>query len=125
MKADLRDSQGLGAALAAVSAAVALAPDGSRIVVDKLQDDTRAPPAGVTFIPSVFGSPHLVAVHAPGWRPVVQYPLRARRSRLRRPASLDTVEGGSGPWPTRSGSGSCAPSSAARTPPPNLRTPGT
>src|SRR6266536_3608344 len=31
--------------------------------------------AGVTFIPSLFGSPHLVTVHAPGWRPVVQYPV--------------------------------------------------
>jgi len=27
----------------------------------------------VTFIPSVFGSPHLLTVHAPGRRPVVQY----------------------------------------------------
>lgn len=27
------------------------------------------------LIPSVFGRPHLVAVHAPGWQPVIQYPV--------------------------------------------------
>lgn len=75
-KADLRQRHGLGAALAAVSSAVALEPDGAGIVLDKLQDNaTSARGAGVTFLPSVFGHPHLVAVHAPGWRPVVQYPV--------------------------------------------------
>ncbi|MET9221118.1 DUF5937 family protein [Streptomyces sp. NPDC003300] len=76
LKHDLLKRQGLGAALASVSGAVALAPGGDRIVVDKLQDSaTAARDDGVTFIPSVFGRPHLVAVHAPGWRPVVQYPV--------------------------------------------------
>ena len=43
------------------------------IIVDKLQDNaTAAYGTGVTFLPSVFGRPHLVAVHAPGWQPVVQ-----------------------------------------------------
>jgi len=75
VKNDLRDLRGLGAALEAVSGAVALAPEGDRIVVDKLQDNaTSARGTGVTFIPTVFGSPHLVAVHAPGWQPVLQYP---------------------------------------------------
>jgi len=84
VKSDLRDRVGLGAALAAVSGAVALGPEGDRIVVDKLQDNatsagvTGPSEAGVTFIPSVFGSPHLVTVHAPGWRPVVQYPVAER-----------------------------------------------
>ncbi|KUO05387.1 helix-turn-helix domain-containing protein [Streptomyces caeruleatus] len=76
LKNDLLKHQGLGAALASVSGAVALAPDGDCIVVDKLQDKaTAARGLGVTFIPSVFGRPHLVAVHAPGWQPVVQYPV--------------------------------------------------
>ncbi|MEV0094991.1 DUF5937 family protein [Streptomyces sp. NPDC050738] len=76
LKNDLVKRQGIGAALASVSAAVALAPDGDCIVVDKLQDNaTAAHGTGVTFIPSDFGSPHLVAVHAPGWKPVVQYPV--------------------------------------------------
>jgi DNA-binding transcriptional ArsR family regulator len=76
LKNDLLKRQGIGAALASVSGAVTLAPDGDRIVVDKLQDNaTAAHGAGVTFIPSGFGRPHLVAIHAPGWQPVVQYPV--------------------------------------------------
>ncbi|MFE0173377.1 DUF5937 family protein [Streptomyces sp. NPDC059002] len=76
LKNDLLRRQGIGAALASVSGAVTLAPDGDFIVVDKLQDKaTSAHGTGVTFIPSVFGRPHLVAVHAPGWQPVVQYPV--------------------------------------------------
>ncbi|MFF8866371.1 DUF5937 family protein [Streptomyces sp. NPDC015139] len=74
LKNDLLRRQGLAAALASVSGAVTLAADGDCIVVDKLQDKaTSAHGSGVTFIPSVFGRPHLVAVHAPGWHPVVQY----------------------------------------------------
>ncbi|GAA1121221.1 DUF5937 family protein [Kribbella jejuensis] len=72
VKNDLLKRQGIGAALAAVSSAVAL--DGNSIIVDKLQDNATTG-AGVTFLPTVFGRPHLVAVHAPGWQPVVQYPV--------------------------------------------------
>jgi DNA-binding transcriptional ArsR family regulator len=91
VKTDLRDRRGLGAALAAVSRAVALAPEGDRIVVDKLQDSaTSARGAGVIFIPSVFGSPHLVTVHALGWRPVVQYPVAEPGATV--PVTLDAVE---------------------------------
>jgi DNA-binding transcriptional ArsR family regulator len=76
LKNDLLKRQGAAAALASVSGAVSLAPDGDCIVVDKLQDKaTAAHGAGVTFIPSVFNRPHLVVVHAPGWQPVVQYPV--------------------------------------------------
>ncbi|MGW6027479.1 DUF5937 family protein [Streptomyces sp. NPDC055099] len=76
LKNDLLKHQGIGAALASVSGAIALAPDGASITVDKLQDkSTTARGTGVTFIPSAFGSPHLVVVHAPGWQPVVQYPV--------------------------------------------------
>jgi DNA-binding transcriptional ArsR family regulator len=76
LKNDLLKRQGVEAALASVSGAVTLAPDGNRIIVDKLQDRaTTAHGNGVTFLPSVFGRPHLVAVHAPGWQPVVQYPV--------------------------------------------------
>ncbi|MFF3762797.1 DUF5937 family protein [Streptomyces sp. NPDC001922] len=90
LKNDLLRRHGTGAALASVSGAVALAPDGDCIVVDKLQDKaTSAHGTGVTFIPSVFGSPHLVVVHAPGWQPVVQYPV-AEPSPAE-PVSLETV----------------------------------
>ncbi|MQY12388.1 hypothetical protein SRB5_25210 [Streptomyces sp. RB5] len=76
LKNELLRRRGPAAALASVSGAVTLAADGGRIVVDKVQDKaTVARGAGVTFIPSVFGRPHLVAVHAPGWHPVVQYPV--------------------------------------------------
>ncbi|MEU5767222.1 helix-turn-helix domain-containing protein [Streptomyces asoensis] len=76
LKNDLLKRQGIAAALASVSDAVTLAPTGDCIIVDKLQDKaTTADGTGVTFIPSVFGRPHLVAVHAPGWQPVVQYPV--------------------------------------------------
>ncbi|MBN9742688.1 transcriptional regulator [Amycolatopsis sp. A1MSW2902] len=74
-KQDLLRHKGIRAALDAVSSAVALSEDGCRIVVDKLQDKATAARESVTFIPSVFGSPHLVVVHAAGWRPVVQYPV--------------------------------------------------
>ncbi|WUW22458.1 helix-turn-helix domain-containing protein [Streptomyces sp. NBC_01463] len=90
VKNDLLRRKGIGAALAAVSGSVTLAPDGDSIVVDKLQDKaTTAHGTGVTFIPSVFGSPHLVAVHAPGWQPVVQYPVTEPGPS--EPVSLETV----------------------------------
>ncbi|MGW3008074.1 DUF5937 family protein [Streptomyces sp. NPDC001219] len=90
LKNDLLRRQGIGAALTSVSGAVALAPDGDCIIVDKLQDKaTAAHDTGVTFIPSVFGSPHLVVVHAPGWQPVVQYPVTEPSPS--EPVSLETV----------------------------------
>lgn len=76
LKNDLLKRKGIGSALASVSGAITLAPDGDRIVIDKLQDKaTTAHDTGVTFIPTVFNRPHLVVVHAPGWHPVVQYPV--------------------------------------------------
>ncbi|MEU9034076.1 helix-turn-helix domain-containing protein [Streptomyces sp. NPDC048352] len=90
LKNDLLQRQGLGAALASVSGAVALAPDGDGILVDKLLDKaTTARGTGVTFIPSVFGRPHLAMVHAPGWQPVVQYPVAEPDPSD--PVPLDTV----------------------------------
>ncbi|MEV0254550.1 DUF5937 family protein [Streptomyces sp. NPDC050732] len=90
LKNDLLKHQGIGPALASVSGAIALAPDGDCITVDKLQDKaTAARGAGVTFIPSVYGRPHLVVVHAPGWQPVVQYPVAEPNPP--EPVSLETV----------------------------------
>ncbi|MEU0008032.1 helix-turn-helix domain-containing protein [Streptomyces sp. NPDC006314] len=90
LKNELLRHRGIGAALASVSGAVTLASDGDCIVVDKVQDKvTAARRAAVTFIPSVFGRPHLVAVHAPGWHPVVQYPVA--ESGPAEPVSLETV----------------------------------
>ncbi|MBP2706938.1 winged helix-turn-helix transcriptional regulator [Microbispora sp. RL4-1S] len=90
LKNDLLKRQGIGAALSSVSGAVTLAPDGDRIIVDKLQDNaTAAHDTGVTFIPSHFGRPHLVVIHAPGWQPVVQYPVAEPSPS--EPVSLETV----------------------------------
>lgn len=90
LKNDLLKRQGIEAALASVSSAVTLAPDGNCIVVDKLQDKAiAAHGTGVIFLPSVFGSPHLVAIHAPGWQPVVQYPVAEPNPA--EPVSLETV----------------------------------
>ncbi|WP_405741801.1 helix-turn-helix domain-containing protein [Streptomyces sp. NBC_00028] len=90
LKNELLRRQGVEAALASVSGAITLAADGDCIIVDKVQDKaTTAREAGVTFIPSVFGRPHLVAVHAPGWHPVVQYPVAAPGPA--EPVSLETV----------------------------------
>ncbi|WP_431878606.1 DUF5937 family protein [Amycolatopsis sacchari] len=90
LKNDLLKRKGIGAALASISGAVALAPDGNGIVVDKLQDNaTTAGDSGVTFLPSVFGRPHIVAVHAPGWQPVLQYPVT--EADVPEPVSLETV----------------------------------
>lgn len=77
-KTDLVARRGLAEALAAVSPALSLDQGRGRIVLDKLQDNAAsAVGSGVTFVPTVFGRPHLVAVHAPQWRPVVQYPVAA------------------------------------------------
>lgn len=79
-KAELLARRGPAETLAAVSPAIGLegAEGGPRrIVVDKLQDSTASAveAGGVTFVPTAFGRPHLVVVHARGWRPVVQYPV--------------------------------------------------
>jgi DNA-binding transcriptional ArsR family regulator len=90
LKNDLLQRQGIGAALASVSSSVTMAPDGDKIIVDKLQDNaTTAHDTGVTFLPSIFGRPHLVVVHAPGWQPVVQYPVA--EASPPEPVSLETV----------------------------------
>ncbi|WP_027341449.1 DUF5937 family protein [Hamadaea tsunoensis] len=88
-KADLLARHGLPAMLTAVSPSVSLRDD--RIVVDKLQDNaTTAYGSGVTFIPTAFGHPHLLVVHAPGWRPVIQYPVA--EPGLPHPISLHLVQ---------------------------------
>jgi DNA-binding transcriptional ArsR family regulator len=62
--------------LAEVSPWIGLSDDGSRLLVDKVQDGfATAVGTGVTFLPSVFGSPHLLVVYAPALPPVVQYPV--------------------------------------------------
>jgi DNA-binding transcriptional ArsR family regulator len=78
LKADLLARRGLADTLTSVSRTITFDQARRRIVVDKLQDNsTTADRDGVTFIPTLFGNPHLVIVHARGWRPVLQYPVEA------------------------------------------------
>ncbi|MFE6784072.1 DUF5937 family protein [Streptomyces sp. NPDC057680] len=92
-KTELMRRKGLAEAVADASSAMVLEEDeaGSRIVVDKLvQGRTHAEGTGVTFLPTAFGWPHLFALHAPDWQPVIQYPVPARD--LGGGAPVDTVK---------------------------------
>ncbi|MEU6484615.1 DUF5937 family protein [Streptomyces sp. NPDC046887] len=103
-KTELLRRKGLAEALEDVSPAVTLAEDGPsrtpegsfrRIEVDKLVEGTTTAVdpvvgGGVSFIPSSFGWPHLMVLHAPGWRPVVHYPVGSPQ--LAGPASVELLE---------------------------------
>ncbi|MFH8571777.1 DUF5937 family protein [Streptomyces sp. NPDC017993] len=99
-KTELLRHKGLAETLSAASAALALeeAQDGSggvHILVDKLaggRTTAFANPAdpGITFLPTSFGWPHLIVSHAPGWRPVLQYPVASPE--LPAPAALELVQ---------------------------------
>ncbi|MGW7457726.1 DUF5937 family protein [Streptomyces sp. NPDC054797] len=79
-KTGLLRHKGLPAALKEVSTALSVDEDRTTITVDKMVSgsttatDTRIG-TGVVFVPTNFGWPHLLVLHAPGWRPVVHYPL--------------------------------------------------
>ncbi|KUJ67553.1 ArsR family transcriptional regulator [Streptomyces albus subsp. albus] len=113
-KAEVLRRKGLREALAEVSPALSLEgaypgdPAGAdpagrgaagaggsvRIVADKLSSGwtTAVDPAvgpGLTFVPSALGWPHLMVLLAPGWRPVIHYPLAA--SELAGPPSLELL----------------------------------
>ncbi|MER5770160.1 DUF5937 family protein [Streptomyces sp. NPDC001985] len=79
---ELLRHKGLAEALRSVSAALSVDEDRTRITADKISDGrTTAVPggnpaaAGLTLIPSSYGWPHLMVLHAPGWRPVIHYPV--------------------------------------------------
>jgi DNA-binding transcriptional ArsR family regulator len=73
---DLLQRHGLAATVKSLSPSVVLDQGNQTIVIDKLQDRyTSARRDGITFVPSFFGNPHVLIVHTPGWRPVLQYPV--------------------------------------------------
>lgn len=91
LKTDLLARRGVADTMASVSRAVRLDETGRRIVIDKLQDNNASAEGDtVTFLPTVFGHPHLVVVHAPAWHPVVQYPAAARTQP--EPVAMDLVQ---------------------------------
>jgi DNA-binding transcriptional ArsR family regulator len=96
-KTEILRHKGLEETLPAVSAALCLVRggDGTRIEADKLAHGTTTAmdPAvgpGVTFVPSHHGWPHLLVLHAAGWRPVVQYPVAEPEPA--RPASVEVLK---------------------------------
>ncbi|MEV4440013.1 DUF5937 family protein [Streptomyces sp. NPDC049577] len=93
-KTEVLRHKGVAEALAEVSAAVTLTEDQSRISVDKITSGrtTALDPAvgaGITFVPSSLGWPHLWVLHAQNWRPVVSYPVASPE--LPGPRSLDLL----------------------------------
>ncbi|MGW0392998.1 DUF5937 family protein [Streptomyces sp. NPDC003042] len=79
-KTEVLRRKGLPAALKEVSAALSVDEARSVITADKMVNGqaTAVDPrvgAGLVFVPTNFGWPHLLVLHAPGWRPVVHYPL--------------------------------------------------
>ncbi|MGW1230435.1 DUF5937 family protein [Streptomyces sp. NPDC001478] len=94
-KTDLLRRRGLAEAVGAVSAALSVDEDGKRIRVDKMtagSTDATDPAVGpgLTLIPTSFGWPHLTVLHAPGWRPVIHYPVH--RPELPSPGSVELLQ---------------------------------
>ncbi|MEU0133855.1 DUF5937 family protein [Streptomyces sp. NPDC006296] len=94
-KTELLRRKGVGAALEAVSEALSLDEEAGRISVDKLSTGRTvatgaAAGAGLTLVPTSFGWPHLMVLHAPGWRPVIHYPVH--RPELPSPASVELLQ---------------------------------
>ncbi|MBW5484968.1 DUF5937 family protein [Streptomyces bambusae] len=79
-KTEVLRRKGLPAVLSEVSAALSVDEAETTITADKMTNGSAtatdpATGAGLVFIPTHFGWPHLLVLHAPGWRPVVHYPL--------------------------------------------------
>ncbi len=79
-KTELLHHKGAAAALSAVSPAVTLDEGSGRLTADKMADghttalDTSVG-VGITCVPTSMGWPHLIVLHARGWRPVIHYPV--------------------------------------------------
>lgn len=81
-KTEVLRHRGLPAVLREVSSALSVDEAHTRITADKMVNgqatatDPEVGP-GLLFIPTNFGWPHLLVLHAPGWMPVVHYPLES------------------------------------------------
>ncbi|MBH1934957.1 helix-turn-helix transcriptional regulator [Streptomyces sp. AV19] len=94
-KTEVLRRRGLREALAEVSPAVSVDDRGTLITVDKLTSGRATALApevgpGLTLVPSSLGWPHLLVLSAPGWRPMIHYPVGMPE--LPDPASLDLLK---------------------------------
>ncbi|MEV6796706.1 DUF5937 family protein [Streptomyces sp. NPDC051320] len=90
-KEDLCRHVGLAEVISAISPALSLNAEGTRIVVDKLRDGVvTGVEHGLMFVPTHFGRPHLIVSHALDGRPALQYPATAPG--LTQPTSLDMTQ---------------------------------
>ncbi|MFD3940254.1 DUF5937 family protein [Streptomyces sp. NPDC058611] len=79
-KAEVLRRKGLAAALKEVSSALSVDEALTTVTADKMVNGstTATDPRigdGLVLVPTDFGWPHLLVLHAPGWRPVIRYPL--------------------------------------------------
>ncbi|RST00015.1 transcriptional regulator [Streptomyces sp. WAC07149] len=79
-KTEVLRRKGLPAVLREVSSALSVDEGLTVVTADKMVNGqtTATDPLvgpGLLFVPTNFGWPHLLVLHAPGWRPVVHYPL--------------------------------------------------
>lgn len=79
-KTEVLRRKGLPAVLREVSSALSVDGALTTVTVDKMVhgSTTATDPRigdGLLFVPTNFGWPHLLVLHAPGWRPVIHYPL--------------------------------------------------
>ncbi|MFD8414460.1 DUF5937 family protein [Streptomyces sp. NPDC059650] len=94
-KTEVLRRRGLAAALKEVSAALSVDEARTTITVDKMVHGTATATdpeigAGLVLVPTHFGWPHLLVLHAPGWRPVVHYPVR--NPELPSPGSVELLQ---------------------------------
>lgn len=105
-KTEMLRRKGLASTLQEVSRALSVDQAATTITVDKMvhgsatATDPQMGP-GLVFVPTNFGWPHLLVLHAPGWMPVVHYPLRSPNCPSR--ARWSCSSGGWRRWRTRCG----------------------
>ncbi|MFC9294469.1 DUF5937 family protein [Streptomyces sp. NPDC057011] len=95
-KTEVLRRKGLPAALKEVSSALSVDEGLTTITADKMVNGstTATDPrtgSGLVFVPTNFGWPHLLVLHAPGWRPVVHYPLGTPEPALA-PGSVELLQ---------------------------------
>ncbi|MET9885991.1 DUF5937 family protein [Streptomyces sp. NPDC006430] len=94
-KAEVLRRKGLVAVLKEVSSALSVDEAATTITADKMVHGTATATGpetgpGLVFVPTHFGWPHLLVLHAPGWTPVVHYPLGS--SELPEPGSVELLQ---------------------------------